>query len=129
MKLMLQSLGQLGQAAPEVITALIQALQHESWIIRRDAAQILGQSAPSDETIIFPLGRGLLDSDDEARTACAESLATLGQRFPATTNTIIDKLVQTITDEEFDKPDEIQNRTGRDYAFGGLWLLMSGKST
>ena len=122
-----QSLGQLGQASPEVITALIQALQDEEWNVRRDAAQILGQIAPCDETIILPLWRGLLDPDNDVRTACAESLAALGRRFPATSSTIIEKLVQAITDEEFDKPDEYQRRTGQDYAFDGLWLLVTGK--
>ena len=122
-----QSLGQLGQASPEVITALIQAFQHERWTIRRDAARILGQIAPSDETIILPLWRGILDSDDDVRTACAESLAALGRRFPETRDTIIHKLVHAITDEEFDEPDEVLARTGHDYAFGGLWLLVTGK--
>ena len=36
------------------------------------------------------------------------------------------QLLQAIQDPEFDKPDSIFKRSGHDYAYDGLWLLVVG---
>ncbi len=125
------SLVQLGQASPEVVAGLIDVLQNaDSWIFRRDSAHLLGQMSLVTDSVIFALWRGLLDSDNRVRTSCAQSLALLGRRFPDMAETIAAKLVQAIQEQEFDKPDtvEFSRRTGHDYAFDGLWLLVEGGS-
>ncbi|MEE9146565.1 MAG: HEAT repeat domain-containing protein [Candidatus Tectomicrobia bacterium] len=125
------SLGQLGQDSPEVVAGLIDVLQNaDSWIFRRDSAHLLGQTSLVTDSVIFALWRGLLDSDNQVRTSCAQSLALLGRRFPDMAETIATKLVQAIQEQEFDKPDTsgFSRRTGHDYAFDGLWLLVEGGS-
>ena len=121
------SLGQLGPASPEVVQTLIESLPRtDSWSVRRDAARLLGQIGTVEESLTLALWRGLSDGDDDVRTACAEALALLGRRFPDAAETIAEKLVQAITDPAFDQPDKYQGRTGHDYAFDGLWLLVAG---
>ena len=121
------SLVQLSQAGPEVMSALIEALQKAgSWSTRRDAARSLGQIGGGDEQTLSALWHGLQDSDNDVRTACSEALATLGQRFPKHAPAIEKKLAQAISDSAFDKPDSVVKRTGHDYAFDGLWLLIAG---
>jgi len=122
-----QSLGQLGQASPEVVAALIESLRHaDSWSARRDAARLLGENGTAEKPLVVALWRGLLDEDDDVRTACAEALARLGRRFPDAAETIAEQLVQAIKDPAFEGPDKYQGRTGHDYAFDGLWLLVAG---
>jgi HEAT repeat protein len=121
------SLGQLGQASPQVVGMLLEALQKASnWSVRRDAGRLLGQFGAAKESFILALWRGLLDMDKGVRTACAEALARLGRRFPEAAGVIAAKLVQAIRDPKFDKPDVLTRRSGHDYAFEGLWLLVSG---
>jgi energy-coupling factor transporter ATP-binding protein EcfA2 len=121
------SLVQLGQASPPVVEALAEALQKaDDWSVRRDAARMLGQLGAAGESLILALWRGLLDTDNDVRAACAGALARLGRRFPGAAEAIAARLVGAIRDPGFDKPDEIAGRSGHDYAFEGLWLLVSG---
>jgi hypothetical protein len=124
-----ESLGQLGQASPEVIHALIEVLQAaDSWSLRQDAARLLGQIGTTDEPLLLAVWRGLLDEDNDVRAACAQALALLGRRFPDAASAIAERLLQAITDPEFDQPDRHAGRTGHDYAFDGLWLLVTGEA-
>jgi hypothetical protein len=120
--------GELGQVNPEVITMLIEALLNStSWSVRQDSARFMGQLGQSDEATVQALWRGLLDEDNDVRTACAQALAQLGRRFATATKAIEMKLFQAIQDPEFDKPDsQYSKRSGHDYAYDGLWLLVVG---
>ena len=69
---------------------------------------------------------GLLDNNYDVRIACAEALAQLGQRFPNEVEAIEKKLIQAIDDPAFDKLDSVVGRSGHDYAYEGLWLLVVG---
>jgi hypothetical protein len=69
---------------------------------------------------------GLLDEYFDVRTACAKALAQLGRRFPNAVEAIERKFIEAIEDPRFDKPDSVINRSGHDYAYGGLWLLVVG---
>jgi len=122
-----QSLAQLAQASPEVFVVLLEALSQAKDIsVRRDIARLLGQVGQSDEQTIQALWKGLLDENYELRTACAEGLAQLGQRFSTAAETIEKKFIQAIEDPTFDKPDSDIRRSGREYAYDGLWLLVVG---
>ena len=66
-----------------------------------------------------------MDEANYVRTACTEALAQLGRRFPGAAETIERKFLQAIEDPEFDKPDSTR-RSGHDYAYNGLWLLVVG---
>ncbi len=48
---------------------------------------------------------GLTDDDDEVRTACAQALARLGQRYGEASDRIAKMLMQAIRDPMFDKVD------------------------
>ena len=121
------SLGQLGQTSPEVVEILIELLRKaDSWIIRRNSAELLGRIGISDDTVIQALWRGLLDSDNDVRTACAQAVAFIGQRFPEATQTIGEQLVLALQDPEFSQQAGYTQRTGHDYAFDALWLLIAG---
>jgi HEAT repeat protein len=122
------SLVQLGQASPQVLEILVEALQKTAdWMTRQDAARLLGQAGAADEHLVLALWRGLLDSDNSVRAACAEALSNLGRRFPDAADAIAARLVQAIRDPEFDERDRLAARSGHDHAFDGLWLLMAGE--
>jgi len=121
------SLGKLDQALSEVIPMLLNTIYTaKSWSIRSASAFLLGQIGQSDEPTVQALWHGLLDTDNDVRTACAQALAQLGQRFPNSAETIERKLVQAIVNPEFDKLDSMSRRSGHDYAYDGLWLLVVG---
>jgi len=121
------SLGRLRHVSLEVVTTLIESLQKVNhWLVRRDAAHLLGQIGGTDEQTLLALWQGLQDTGNDVRMACAEALALLGRRFPDAANAIAGKLVLAIDDPAFDAPDRYERRTGHDYAFDGLWLLMAG---
>ena len=50
----------------------------------------------------------------------------VGRHFPDAVGKIERKLVQGIVDPAFDKPDLIIERSGHDYAYDALWLLVVG---
>jgi len=79
--------------------------------------------------MIQALLNGLLDDHLLVRTACAKSLAQLGQHFPELLPEIEQRLVQAIEDPAFAKLDTVADRSGHDYAFDGLWLLINGEET
>jgi hypothetical protein len=97
----------------------------ESWSIRRDAARVIGRFGRDDESTILSLWHGLLDRDNDVRTSCAVALAQLGQRFPQSVVTIEQKLLDAIANPLFVRLDNIDDRTGHDYAFSALWMLYS----
>ena len=64
--------------------------------------------------------QGLLDSFSNVRSACANALAQLGQRFPANSHAIATLLTQALADSAFEKPDRIEHLSGYNYAFIAL---------
>ncbi len=122
------SLAKLGQTSPEVIEGLLEGLRKaESWSIRRDSARFLGQIAQADEATLDALWDGLLDDDNDVRTACAQALAQLGRRFPTITQSLEARFVEAIQDPKFDERDKFIDRPAYDYAYDGLWLLVVGE--
>src|SRR5215469_11573104 len=106
-----QSLGQLGQASPEVVDELYEALQKASdTTIRLEAARLLGQIGRGDSATVDILLSGLLDEDDEVRSACAQALVRLGKRDTTMLPLIEERLVQAIQDPPFGKPDRVRGR-------------------
>ncbi len=96
----------------------------------RNAALLLGQLGHSSISTIHVLLYGLLDRYKFVRTACAQALALLGQRFPSTAETIATELLHAIEDPEFDRLDDnTERRSAHDYAFDGLWQLKDVKTT
>jgi HEAT repeat protein len=123
--LVAQSLHQIQRGIPKVAMTFADLLREEdSWSVRTESARFLGQIAICDEDIISVLYKGLLDVDHDVRTACARSLAFLGQRFPEFTEGIIKRLIHAIEDPAFYKTDNV-GRTSHDYAFEGLWVLLN----
>jgi len=125
------SLGKLGRTSPNIEAMLLKALQSaESASIRHNAALLLGQLGHSSISTIHVLLYGLLDRYKFVRTACAQALALLGQRFPSTAETIATELLHAIEDPEFDRLDDnTERRSAHDYAFDGLWQLKDVKTT
>jgi HEAT repeat protein len=124
-------LADLGQATPEVLATLIEALKHGDdwfWGVRQDAARFLGQIGQPYDSVLESLLQGLLDPDNHVRTACARALAQLGRSDQGTMQAIAQRLVQVIDDPSFAQPDVHVGRTGHDYAFDSLWMLMTGRA-
>ncbi len=105
---------------------LLEALDHaKERSVRRNSARLLGKIGHNDEQTIQVLWQGLVDENYDVRDACAGALARLGRRFPDAVETIEKKLIQAIAEQAFDKPD-INGRSGHDYAYNALWLLVVG---
>jgi HEAT repeat protein/energy-coupling factor transporter ATP-binding protein EcfA2 len=122
-----QSLAKLTQPSSEIIDVLLEAFQRdEGWLARRNSARLLGQIGHNDAQTLQALWQGLVDKDNDVRTACAEALAQLGRRFPDATEKIEREFIQAIEDPAFDKPDSIGRSSGHDYAYNGFWLLVVG---
>jgi HEAT repeats len=122
-----ESLGSLAQSSQEIVNMLLAALRlAPDSSVRRDSARLLGKIGHNDEQILQALWQGLVDKDNVVRTACAEALAMLGQRFPDIVEIIEKKFIQAIEDPAFDQPDSLFERSGHDYAYDGLWLLVVG---
>jgi hypothetical protein len=100
----------------------------KAWSLRREAAALLGKLSTCEESTLDALWSGLLDSHSDVRTHCAQALALLGHRFPKVSETIAAKLIVALQEPAFAQPDTRQGRTGHDYAFDGLWALVSGRS-
>ena len=123
------SLAELGQASPEAVGALLlKEVRHaESWRIRHDYADLLGQIGRYDEQTVDVLLMGLTDDDNDVRAACAQALARLGRHSPQASEAIASTLIQAIEDPKFDSVDSYEGRTGHDYAFDSLWMLIVGE--
>ncbi len=118
------SLGKLNHLTPDVALTLQQALQDaRSWSTRSDSAYFLGKIDQVDEAVIESLLQGLLDEDNDVRTACVNALALLGRHFPDTSVSIGSKLVQVIEDSVFERLDN-KLLPAHEYAFNGLWLMV-----
>ena len=115
-------LGQLGQEAPKVINELCEALQEAGGsAIRRDAAHLLGRIGQGDNVVVHALWRGLLDEDDEVRSASAQALAQVGRRNTAIAELIKKRFVEAIHDPKFDQQGY---HPAYDRAYEGLWSLV-----
>lgn len=122
------SLGQLKHVSPEVLAGLLVALRRaRSYWIRRDAAQILGQLSPENNTTLNALWRGLQDEDDEVRMASAQAIAQWAKRFPTSAPALETRLLEAIQSTQFAKPDKRQKRPAWDYAYEAFWLLVVGQ--
>jgi HEAT repeat protein/energy-coupling factor transporter ATP-binding protein EcfA2 len=116
----------LEHATPEMAPLAREGLaQAEGWSARVELARYLGDAGPADATTVEALRQGLLDTDNDVRTACAEALARIAQRFPASRQQIEQLFIQALADPAFAARDEIADRTGHDYAYHGLWLLFT----
>ncbi|HEX6288034.1 MAG TPA: HEAT repeat domain-containing protein [Herpetosiphonaceae bacterium] len=115
---------------PELDSMILEGFQKaeydECWEIRRAFADVLGESQYPTDAIINALYAGLLDSDNDVRTACGRSLAKLGRRFPQAFQEIATRLERAISDPTFDTSDDLDGRSGHDYAFESLWMLVTG---
>jgi len=120
------SLGQLGNKDSTLRLIWLEGLQQsEQGLTRRDCAQSLGDYSVADTEVVAALLQGLLDQDNDVRTACGTALARLSKRFPDTKAMIEQKLTGAIGDPEFEKRDSNVNRTGQDYAHEALWQVVS----
>jgi HEAT repeat protein len=118
------NLGTLNHLTPDVVATMVQALKDaRSWSIRRASARLLSKVNRIDEGIVESLLSGLLDEDNDVRTACVEGLAVLERRFPDIAVTIGSKFVQAIEDPIYEKTDN-KSLSAREYAFNGLWLMV-----
>ena len=73
------SLGQLQQAIPEVVAALVRALADSVSDVRRAAAGSLGQLGQTSPVAVAALTKALADPDADVRRAAAGSLGQLEQ--------------------------------------------------
>jgi len=122
------SLLELGKDPSELIQVLLEAVrEHPSFIKRRDFAHLLSQSNVCIEDVISTLMMGFTDEDNDVRTACAEALAGLGRIHSEVTEEITSRLIEALTDPKFDPVDRYAGRSGHDYAFDGLWMLIIGE--
>jgi HEAT repeat protein len=131
-KVAASSLARLGQSSNDILNLLRETVeQGKPWSIRRDAAYLLGQSAKDDDHIIKTLYFGLVDTNSDVRTACVDALTRIAHRFPISSDKIGKILIQAIDDPYFDKLDEVQKsrRSGHDYAYDALWLLVTGNQS
>ena len=120
-----QSLGQLGQATPEVVQVLLDGAHlAPSWSTRRDYINLVGKIGKYDQQTVDVLLMGFTDQDNGVRAACAQALARLGQRNPEAVEEIASTLIQTLEDPRFGPVDPYAKRTGYDYAFDALWMLI-----
>ena len=63
------------------------------------------------------------------RTACAEALAFIGQRFPEATQALQAQLLPLLRDPKLDQEDRFVNsHTVQAYVFDALWLISSTPS-
>jgi len=118
----LASLTKLPQRA---IPAIIRALTDESWAVRQDCAQLLGQGSSDDEQSMQALLRGLSDREMLVRKACSHALVRIGQRFPRSKETITAQLARIVQARQKDTPGY---NTPCDIAYEALWLLVNGGS-
>jgi len=122
-----ESLGRLGQVGPEARSELLEMLRSSpDWTARHEAARLLALHYAGGDELIDVLLQGLLDDDNDVRTACGEGLARIGQQRPSMVATIAGRLLQCLQHPDFDKRDKIMQRPGRDYAYDALWQLIAG---
>ena len=124
-----QTLTNIPIAREDVDTALagiIESIKKED--IRRNICHVLGERGIATSTAINALTGRLLDVDNGVRRVAAKALAQLGQRFPAQRSEIENLLIRTIANPKFEERDGLEQQTGQDYAFGGLWALVSETS-
>ncbi|GHO98495.1 NTPase [Reticulibacter mediterranei] len=127
-----ESLGRLRQVSPKMIAVLVEALaKAHNPRLRGNSALLLGKLGQDDNSIIDVLWNGLRRSEHNVVrsivcSACAESLALIGRRSIHSGEMIKSLVIQAITDTEFDKPDEDENRYVYDYAYDVLWFLEVG---
>lgn len=122
------SLAKAGQAYPEVIEALREGVsQAAHWALRRDCANSLARVGKYEKQTADTLLTGLIDNDNDVRTTCAEALAILAQRNAESTENIVNQLIEALEDPRFGSVDHYERRTGHDYAFDSLWILVSGE--
>ena len=111
----------------EVAGILLNALNNgNDWSTRQNAARLIGRFGESSTQNIPALYSGLLDDDNDVRTACVRGLVLFARRFPAVYDPIEKLFMQALEQPEFDKSDSISRRSAHDYAYDGLWLLVVG---
>ena len=110
----------------EIILVLLEELKSSSdWSTRQDAARFIGRLGNGDEQNLRALYQGLLDEDNDVRTACVQGLVVLARRFPNVYQKVEKMFMQAIKQKKFDKQDNTK-RSAHDYAYDGLWLLVVG---
>ena len=123
----LRSIINLDHIVPDILTDLSSLLTNStSWVTRMETADLIGSHGPDEASLREALMSGLLDEDNDVREACVMALAQLGMRFPQSTSLITQALIGTFDNPEFDSLDRIAGRSAHDYAFDGLWALITG---
>ena len=121
------SLGQLTQKlSDEISIVLLEALKNsDDWSTRQNVARLIGRLSEGNQQNLQALYQGLLDADNDIRTACVRGLVTLARRFPGIYEAVEKMLMRAIKQKKFDKQDNV-GRSAHDYAYEGLWLLVVG---
>lgn len=120
------SLRRIEHIPSELIPLLVQSLHNTNYpSTSRDVASLLGELAPESQTIVHALLREFCKESSAVRSACTQALVLLGKRFPLIIPEIETKLLDAIHNVQYDKIDD-SGRSGHDYAYDGLWLLVVG---
>jgi HEAT repeat protein len=119
-------LSRLGFQSAMIKEMLLEGVQHaERWSTRIACVNALSNSDEYDARTANTLLAGFTDDDSDVRFACAQALAGLGQHRPAATEEVAKMLIDALEDPTYDKLDRFDERTGHDYAFDSLWMLIT----
>ncbi|MBV7328161.1 HEAT repeat domain-containing protein [Chloroflexi bacterium TSY] len=102
------SLGELGEASPQVVEALIQALGDSDIDVRQTAASSLGELGETSSQVIETLIQALGDSDINVRQTAASSLGELGETSPQ----VIETLIQALSTRDIDVRQAVASSLG-----------------
>ena len=108
------ALGELAQAAPEVLQVLVDCLSDDDSRVRASAASALGQLGKPFPEVLQALIDHLSDDDNAVRSSAAYALSQLGKSTPK----VLQALIERLSD------DDKAVRTSAAYTLGQL-----GKST
>ena len=106
----------------------VEVLSHSTdWIVKMEAASVLGRVGRPDDGAVQALFDGLLDEDNDVREGCARAIAAIAKRSPKHAPAIESRMVAALDDPAFAAVDSIEHRSGNDYAFDALWFCMAGE--
>ncbi|MGA7730991.1 MAG: HEAT repeat domain-containing protein, partial [Chloroflexia bacterium] len=97
--------------------------------VKARAISFLGETGDGNPLQVGLLMKGLRDEGDQVRQASTLALARIGQRSTERGKNIAEQLAQAINSSEFDMSIRNGTRTGQDYAFSALWMLVAGEGS
>lgn len=119
------SLVKLGDATPDLLPTLVEGLQKSKLQpSRRDAARVLGKNYIEREDVREALYGQLLDTNNESRDVCIHMLVSWGRMSDNNRRLIKQWFRQVIENYELENTGDVRGRSGRDYAYDGLWALV-----